>query len=92
MEESTDANEETAMGPRNENEFRVIVGRATWRLLHTIAARYPEHPDATRKKRTADFLELMSYIYPCKRCAGHMREMLKQNPPQVDPIALKIMS
>lgn len=84
MEESSDLHDESAVGPRNENEFRVLLGRATWRLLHTMAARYPDHPDAMRKKRTADFIELLGHLYPCLKCGAHMRELMSQDPPQVE--------
>lgn len=70
-------------GPKDENEFRVLLGRSTWRLLHTIAARYPDAPSKRRKEQTAKFIELLGYLYPCTKCAGHMRKMLASDPPQV---------
>ena len=67
----------------HELDYRALLGRATWRLLHTMAARYPEHPNELRKKRTSQFLELMSYLYPCPQCTIHMRKELKALPPRV---------
>lgn len=76
--------EEMPLGPKDENEFRVLLGRATWRLLHTMAARYPEQPDDQRKQRTSQFLDLLSHLYPCPQCAAHMRTMFAENPPQLN--------
>lgn len=84
-EGSSSGSVELPPGPKDENEFRVLLGRSTWRLLHTMAARYPDQPDVRRRERTAKFIELISWLYPCAKCARHMRTMLADDPPQVRP-------
>ncbi|KAF8377630.1 hypothetical protein HHK36_031012 [Tetracentron sinense] len=42
------------------------LGRATWTLLHTLAAQ----------------MAILSRIYPCKECADHFKEVLNSNPVQ----------
>jgi FAD-linked sulfhydryl oxidase len=79
------------VGPRDQAEFKKLLGNATWRLLHTMAARYPDEPTETEKKRTAQFIELLGYLYPCKQCAGHMRVMMAENPPKVSVFSVALI-
>ncbi|XP_068656886.1 FAD-linked sulfhydryl oxidase ERV1 isoform X2 [Aristolochia californica] len=54
------------------------LGRATWTLLHTLAAQYPDHPTKQQKRDMA----ILSRLYPCRECADHFKEVLKANPVQ----------
>lgn len=74
--------------PKDETELRAKLGAATWRLLHTMAARYPEKPNGEAKRRMARFLKDLSHAYPCPKCAKHMRKLLKENPPKVHAIVI----
>ncbi|KZV99409.1 hypothetical protein EXIGLDRAFT_762703 [Exidia glandulosa HHB12029] len=58
------------------------LGRATWRLMHTMTLRFPEEP--TQDERTAlnDYFYLMSKLYPCGDCASHFQKLLAEFPPQ----------
>ncbi len=67
-----------------EQELRARLGRATWYLLHTMAAKYPESPTAQDKQRMLDFFRLFGEIYPCPVCSEHFRGHLTQSPPKVD--------
>ena len=67
-------------GPQDEAEFRALLGRGSWRLLHTMAARYPDNPDDSRIRNTAEFFELFSHLFPCPRCAADFRMLLAQDP------------
>ncbi|XP_020523937.1 FAD-linked sulfhydryl oxidase ERV1 isoform X2 [Amborella trichopoda] len=58
------------------------VGRATWTLLHTIAAQLPERPTKQQKRDVKELMAILSRIYPCKECADHFKEVLKANPVQ----------
>lgn len=82
-DDSSTTPDEGPLGPKDDAEFRVLLGRATWRLLHTMAARYPDQPDDQRKQRTAQFIDLMGHLYPCPQCAAHMRQMFADNPPEL---------
>lgn len=74
----------TEGGPENEAEMKAILGRATWTMLHTMAARYPDTPSEARKKRTAEFLKALGQLYPCVQCGKHMRTMMANYPPTLD--------
>ncbi|XP_044762736.1 FAD-linked sulfhydryl oxidase ALR [Coccinella septempunctata] len=56
------------------------LGRNTWSLLHTIAAKYPENPSTMVQKEITDFFAIFSNIYPCEVCAHDFREELRRDP------------
>ncbi|TVU48000.1 hypothetical protein EJB05_07619, partial [Eragrostis curvula] len=58
------------------------VGRATWMLLHTIAAQFPDEPTRQQKRDAKELMHILSRLYPCKECADHFKEVLKENPVQ----------
>ncbi|KAI5661185.1 hypothetical protein M9H77_20508 [Catharanthus roseus] len=58
------------------------LGRATWTLLHTLAAQYPDNPTRQQKKDVKELMAILSRIYPCKDCADHFKEVLRANPVQ----------
>lgn len=63
------------------------LGRATWTLLHTMAAHYPENPPTELQKDTADFLRLIPKVYPCTWCAKDFQEILARKP-LGDPVVI----
>ncbi|CAM8935312.1 unnamed protein product [Rhodiola kirilowii] len=65
-------------GPVNKEEL----GRATWTLLHTLAAQYPDNPTRQQKKDVKELMAILSRIYPCKECADHFKEVLRASPVQ----------
>lgn len=70
---------------RAHADMKVRLGRATWTLLHTIAAKYPEHPDPIYQAKIQAWLELLPDIYPCDECSVHMQLFFKKFPPEVRP-------
>lgn len=60
------------------------LGRATWTLLHSMAAYYPNHPTKERKQETLQFLHNLSKLYPCSWCATDLQEVLAKSPPKLD--------
>ncbi|XP_045461824.1 FAD-linked sulfhydryl oxidase ALR isoform X2 [Harmonia axyridis] len=56
------------------------LGRNTWSLLHTIAAKYPDNPSTMVQKEITDFFAIFSNIYPCEVCAHDFREELRREP------------
>jgi FAD-linked sulfhydryl oxidase len=71
-----------AFAPVNEcPPDKEALGRATWTLLHTIAAYYPETPNRQDEVRIRDFINTLSHIYPCGHCASHFREEMIRTPP-----------
>ncbi|GAA55264.1 FAD-linked sulfhydryl oxidase ALR [Clonorchis sinensis] len=62
---------------------KLSLGRATWSLLHTMAAYYPEKPTAQQQKEMAGFIKGLSTFYPCLPCAIDFRKNLVLNPPEL---------
>ena len=58
------------------------LGRATWKFMHTMTARFPENPTPDEREALKAFIYLFSRLYPCGDCARHFQELLKQYPPQ----------
>ncbi|XP_062213535.1 FAD-linked sulfhydryl oxidase ERV1-like [Phragmites australis] len=58
------------------------VGRATWMLLHTIAAQFLDEPTMQQKRHAKELMHIISRLYPCKECADHFKEVLKADPVQ----------
>lgn len=59
------------------------IGRATWLVLHTIAAQYPEKPTRQQKRDAKNFMNALSHLYPCAECAEHFQSIVKSHPPEV---------
>ncbi|EFA83584.1 hypothetical protein PPL_02650 [Heterostelium album PN500] len=66
--------------PLDEPVDAVGLGNSGWNLLHTIAAYYPEKPDAQHQEDTRQFLQAFSKVYPCKVCAKDFQEVLTATP------------
>ncbi|KAK9323559.1 ERV/ALR sulfhydryl oxidase domain-containing protein [Lipomyces orientalis] len=62
--------------------IKAELGRASWKLFHTILARYPEKPTAEEKEALSSYIYLFSRVYPCGECASHFQKLLKKFPPQ----------
>jgi len=62
---------------------RAELGRASWKLLHTMMARYPDEPSKEQQETLRSFIYLFARLYPCGECATHLRTHLKKYPPQV---------
>ncbi|GAA5916859.1 hypothetical protein JCM8208_001935 [Rhodotorula glutinis] len=58
------------------------LGRASWKLLHTMAARFPEEPTAEQRDAFQSWLFLFSRLYPCGECAAEFQQLLRDHPPQ----------
>jgi len=58
------------------------LGRATWKLLHTMTLRYPEKPTQDERDAFNSYLHLLSRLYPCGECATEFQVLLKKYPPQ----------
>lgn len=44
--------------------YRAELGRSTWKLLHTMMARYPEEPTDEQAETLRSFVYLLSRLYP----------------------------
>ncbi|KAL6694531.1 ERV/ALR sulfhydryl oxidase domain-containing protein [Trichoderma pleuroticola] len=72
-----------SIAPKLENAtLKAELGRATWKFMHTMAARFPEEPSPEERKTLETFIYLFSRLYPCGDCARHFRGLLAKYPPQ----------
>ncbi|KAH8103477.1 ERV/ALR sulfhydryl oxidase domain-containing protein [Cristinia sonorae] len=58
------------------------LGRATWKLLHTMTLRYPEKPTDDERDALKSYFTLFSRLYPCGECAAEFQQLLKKYPVQ----------
>ncbi|PLW14864.1 hypothetical protein PCANC_16914 [Puccinia coronata f. sp. avenae] len=72
----------TIMPKMGNATAKAELGRATWKFMHTMTARFPEQPTADEREALKAFIYLFSRLYPCGDCARHFQELLKQYPPQ----------
>ncbi|KAI5857905.1 hepatopoietin protein [Tricharina praecox] len=49
------------------------LGRASWTLLHSIAATYPSTATPSQQADMSQFLQIFGRIYPCWSCAADFR-------------------
>lgn len=61
----------------------VALGQGSWRLLHSMAAYYPEKPTVEVQNDMSTFIKIFSKFYPCQPCAEDFRDWLKNNTPDV---------
>ncbi|GLC48234.1 hypothetical protein PLESTB_000073600 [Pleodorina starrii] len=59
------------------------VGRATWTLLHMLAAQFPERPTRQQQRDARALVDCLTRIYPCGDCARHFAELVRLDPPVV---------
>lgn len=45
--------------------FRAELGRASWKLFHTILARFPENPTLDEREALKSYIHLFARLYPC---------------------------
>ncbi|KAK0712913.1 ERV/ALR sulfhydryl oxidase domain-containing protein [Lasiosphaeria miniovina] len=58
------------------------LGRASWKLFHTMMARFPEKPSDDDSLALKTYIQLFARLYPCGDCASHFQKLLKKFPPQ----------
>jgi FAD-linked sulfhydryl oxidase len=71
--------------PRSKFEERgpptkAELGQASWTLLHTVAANYPDAPTKDQEELVISFLHALGHLYPCPHCASHFRAHYQQRP------------
>ncbi|PNY29924.1 Sulfhydryl oxidase [Tolypocladium capitatum] len=72
-----------SIAPKLENAtLKAELGRATWKFLHTVVARFPEKPSPDDRRTLDTFFRLFGRLYPCGDCARHFRQLLAKYPPQ----------
>eukprot|EP00913_Durusdinium_trenchii_P027778 g26047.t1 len=60
--------------------WRELLGRSTWFLLHSMAARYPETPSKADQVALQGLFASLGQHFPCPICRTHLREKLLSLP------------
>ncbi|CAX40708.1 FAD-linked sulfhydryl oxidase, putative [Candida dubliniensis CD36] len=69
--------------PKMANEtLKAQLGNASWKLFHTILARYPDEPTDQERSTLENYIYLFAQVYPCGDCARHFTKLLAKYPPQ----------
>jgi FAD-linked sulfhydryl oxidase len=76
--------EDIFMSEMTNHTIKEELGRASWRLLHTMAAKFPVEPTHTQRTTLRTFLYTFAKMYPCGDCARHFTMLLIDHPPVVD--------
>ncbi|CAF1036298.1 unnamed protein product [Didymodactylos carnosus] len=63
--------------------MRDDLGRASWSLLHTIAAYYPKSPKSDDKQTMKEFISAFSKLFPCPECREDFQEEILKDPPDL---------
>ena len=58
--------------------WREILGRRTWFFLHSVAAKYPDHPEENDKESVRNLVASLGQHYPCKLCRKHLKQQLRE--------------
>ncbi|KAJ8121026.1 hypothetical protein ONZ43_g2421 [Nemania bipapillata] len=73
-----------SIAPKLENATaKAELGRASWKLFHTMMARFPEKPSEDDSLALQTYIKLFARLYPCGDCASHFQKLLKKYPPQI---------
>lgn len=69
--------------PAQNQTSKGELGRATWLLIHTLAAEYPERPTRRRRREVKGFLQSLARVYPCEECSEHFQKLISKDPPNL---------
>ncbi|KXJ85955.1 Erv1/Alr family protein, partial [Microdochium bolleyi] len=71
------------IAPKLENAtLKAELGRASWKLFHTMMARFPDKPSDDDSLALKSYIHLFARLYPCGDCARHFQGLLAKYPPQ----------
>lgn len=59
-------------------------GPALWKIIHTMAAAYPDNPTAQVKASCRQFFYSLRHLLPCPTCRQHYTTILSKQQPQVN--------
>ena len=69
--------------PSSEAVTREALGRATWTLLHTLGAQFPDRPTRRQRRAARQLIAALGDVYPCASCAWHWGDVLAElGPPR----------
>lgn len=56
------------------------LGTASWTLLHSMAAWFPDNPTVDDEKNMSTFMSSFAKFYPCTYCAEDFQQNIKKSP------------
>ena len=56
------------------------LGRSSWKLLHSMAAWYPDKPTTQQQSRMTNFFQTLAEFYPCPWCADDFQSNVEKTP------------
>eukprot|EP00903_Cladosiphon_okamuranus_P006194 g6091.t1 len=59
------------------------LGAATWGLIHTTAAHYPDIPSEETQNHARALMTSLAALYPCTYCRKDFKEEIRKQPPDV---------
>jgi hypothetical protein len=62
---------------KDPRSWQKVIGTHTWFFIHSVAAKYPEHPTAADQKAMVDFIGFLGQLYPCKVCRLNLQQELR---------------
>ncbi|KAH8819705.1 ERV/ALR sulfhydryl oxidase domain-containing protein [Xylogone sp. PMI_703] len=68
----------TAIPPKDCPPDVEQLGRASWTLLHSISASYPERPTLEEQSNVKQFMGLFGKLYPCWVCAEDFQAYMER--------------
>jgi FAD-linked sulfhydryl oxidase len=71
-------------GDWDRGAWREHIGRRAWFVLHSFAAKYPEHPTEADQQAMKNLIAAFGQLYPCKLCRKHLQQQLRD--PGLGPI------
>ncbi|KAI5804423.1 augmenter of liver regeneration [Geopyxis carbonaria] len=60
------------------------LGRASWTLLHSLAATYPQRATDKEQQQMRGFMGTFARVYPCGWCAADFREWMARDENRVE--------
>jgi len=54
-----------------------VFGPPMWFSLHTMAAKYPQVPDASKRASCVQMLKVLPDLLPCEECSNHFRAFVE---------------
>lgn len=55
------------------------LGRASWTLLHSVTAAYPEKPTLNEQASAMSFVKNFGKLYPCSWCGEDFQRYMERN-------------
>jgi FAD-linked sulfhydryl oxidase len=72
-----------SIAPKLENATaKAELGRASWKLFHTMMAKFPDKPTDDDRLALKTYIQLFARLYPCGDCASHFQKIIAKYPPQ----------